>query len=193
MLKKSGGAWVIPTRAPSLADLSLYYQLRWGMDISAGRGIKNLTSGRTEDTEGDIVSDVFCEERYPGVWKWFHAFEAYISSLPNLETIIDDSGAGQEIWKEELRSSRPLEDGELLVPAAVGEHPRLDVQRGLVPGVSVSVAPDDTGRDDPTVGTLVKIGVEEVVIKPMERGELDVRVHFPRLGFVVKVVDRSRL
>jgi hypothetical protein len=32
-----------------------------------------------------------------------------------------------------------------------------------------------------------------VVIKPHEKAEVDVRVHFPRLGFVVKVVDGSKL
>jgi len=79
------------------------------------------------------------------------------------------------------------------VPTAVEQHPSLDAQRGLVPGVSVSVAPDDTGKDNPTVGTLVRIGVEEVVITPNERAEVDVRVHFPRLGFVVKGVEGARL
>ena len=62
-----------------------------------------------------------------------------------------------------------------------------------MPGARVSVAPDDTGRNFPTVGKLVKIGVEEVVIEPAEKAELDVRIHFPRLGFVVKRVEESRL
>jgi hypothetical protein len=57
----------------------------------------------------------------------------------------------------------------------------------------LSIAPDDTGRDNPTVGTLVRIGVEEVVIRPNEKAEVGVRVHFPRLGFVVRVVEGSRL
>jgi hypothetical protein len=43
------------------------------------------------------------------------------------------------------------------------------------------------------MGTLVKIGSEEVVIKPEEMGELDVRIHFPRLGFVVKAMGGSKL
>jgi hypothetical protein len=80
-----------------------------------------------------------------------------------------------------------------LVPAAVAQHLVLDKQRGLLPGVLVSVAPDDTGRGNPTVGTLVRIGVEEVVIQPIKAAEMEVRIHFPRLGFVVKVVEESRL
>ena len=74
----------------------------------------------------------------------------------------------------------------MIVPAAAPPHDLLDTQRGLTPGVVVNVAPDDTGRDNPTIGRLVTIGVEEVVIEPVTKGGLEVRIHFPRLGFVVK-------
>jgi hypothetical protein len=33
------GKWALPTKTPSLADVSLYYQLRWGIDIAAGKGV----------------------------------------------------------------------------------------------------------------------------------------------------------
>ncbi|KAF2708710.1 hypothetical protein K504DRAFT_381221 [Pleomassaria siparia CBS 279.74] len=184
------GTWVIPTPAPSLADLSLYYQLRWGTDIAQGKGVYNLTGGNVEEGGEDVVSQVWNEQRYPGTWKWFHAFEAHIASLPDLETTVPESDTS---WISALQKSEPLPDHLLLVPAAVEGNSKLDTQRGLVPGVAVSVAPDDTGRDDPTLGTLVKIGVEEVVIKTKNKGEVDVRIHLPRLGFTVKIVDRSRL
>lgn len=192
------GTWVIPTSKPSLADISLYYQLRWGVDIASGRGIYNLTAGGTEDTgekredEEDVTSRVWNQERYPGVWNWFHTLEAYIASLPNLEKEVNGEESSE--WKDSLKKARTIADEELLVPAAAEQLEGLDLQRGLGVGVLVSVAPDDTGRDSPTVGELVKIGVEEVVIKPNESAELEgVRVHFPRLGFVVKVVEGSRL
>lgn len=42
----------------------------------------------------------------------------------------------------------------------------------------------------PTIGTLVALSPEEVVITPRklegEPAEVDVRIHFPRLGFVVR-------
>lgn len=123
-----------------------------------------------------------------GVWNWFHTLEAYLGTLPDLEVREDG-----EAWKESLRKARTIGDEELLVPAAAEQLESLDVQRGLSVGALVSIAPDDTGRDHPTVGELVKMGVEEVVIRPLESKELDVRVHFPRLGFVVKVVEGSRL
>lgn len=182
---KTKGKWAIPTSTPSLADISLYYQLRWGIDIAAGRGIENLTGGGTKDTQEDVTGKVFNEERYPGLWAWFHALEKYIESLP------DKQVTNPEGWLNAVKESRILSSEESLLPTAV-EY-QTDVQRDLVPGVSVSVAPDDTGRDNPTIGTLVKIGVEEVVIKPSEKAEVDVMVHFPRLGFSVKVVEGAKL
>lgn len=184
------GTWVIPTKAPSLADISLYYQLRWALDISEGKGIYNLTAGGAQDKGEDVMAKVFSKERYPGTWNWFHALEAYIASLPDLEKTVD--GNSKE-WKDALKRTELLREENVLVPTTAGVHAELDVQRGLVKGAGVSVAPDDTGRDHPTLGTLVKIGVEEVVIRPAEKGELDVRIHFPRLGFVVKVVEGSKL
>lgn len=182
--------WLIPTPTPSLADISLYYQLRWGIDIAAGKGIYNLTAGGTSDTNEDVTKSVFNAERYPGVWRWFHAFEAWLATLPNRETVVAESDVS---WKDELRRTPLLSDEQVLVPAAAGPHPSLDMQRGLVPGASVSVVPDDTGRDNPTEGKLVRIGVEEVVIEPVGEAEISVRIHFPRVGFVVRVLDGSRL
>jgi glutathione S-transferase len=184
------GTWAIPTKTPSLADVSLYYQLRWGIDIAAGEGIYNLSGGCTPDTSEDVVGTVFNEQRYPSLWRWFHAFEAYIDTLSDLQITTLESDAG---WKNAIRGTTWLKEEDLLVAAAVEQHPSLEAKRGLVPGVSVSILPDDTGRDNPTIGTLVKIGVEEVVILPHEKAELKVRVHFPRLGFTVKVVEVSRL
>ncbi|KAF2728005.1 hypothetical protein EJ04DRAFT_120401 [Polyplosphaeria fusca] len=189
------GAWAMPTREPSLADVSLWYQIRWGVDIARGRGVYNLTAGgaqeggKGEDEEG--VGSVFNESRYPGVWRWFHEFEAWIEGLPDRETRGEGTTAAE--LAEVLNSADGLDEKELLVPAAAEPHTFLDEQRGLVPGALVSVAPDDTGRDFPTVGHLVKIGVEEVVIRPAEKGVVQGRIHFPRLGFVVRVVEGARL
>jgi hypothetical protein len=187
---KKAGAWAIPTATPSLADISLYYQLRWGIDIAAGRGIYNLSGGGTRDTHKDITGDVFNSTRYPGLWAWFHAFEAYVDSLPDTQTTLPQ---GSEDWKSTLRATPLLAGDDVLVPAAVQQHSSLDAQRGLVKGVSVSIAPDDTGKDNPTLGTLVAIGVEEVVIAPHDDAEIEVQVHFPRLGFVVRTVAPAKL
>lgn len=49
----------------------------------------------------------------------------------------------------------------------------------------------------PTIGTLLALSPEEIVIKPQQLGDtpatIDVRVHFPRLGFVVRPQRSARL
>jgi glutathione S-transferase len=55
---------------------------------------------------------------------------------------------------------------------------------GRQPGQTVTVTPDDTGRD-PVVGELVASDVHEIVIRRSDREIGEVCVHFPRAGFVV--------
>ena len=55
---------------------------------------------------------------------------------------------------------------------------------GRKPDQTVTVTPDDTGRD-PVVGELVASGVHEIVIRRSDPAVGEVCVHFPRAGFVV--------
>jgi glutathione S-transferase len=55
---------------------------------------------------------------------------------------------------------------------------------GRKPGQTVTVTPDDTGRD-PVVGELVASDVHEIVIRRSAREIGEVCVHFPRAGFMV--------
>jgi glutathione S-transferase len=55
---------------------------------------------------------------------------------------------------------------------------------GRKPGQTVTVTPDDTGRD-PVIGELVASGVHEIVIRRSDTAIGEVCVHFPRAGFVV--------
>ena len=57
---------------------------------------------------------------------------------------------------------------------------------GRKPGQTVSVTPDDTGRD-PVIGELIASNVFEIVI-PRSDHVGEVCVHFPRADFVVTVV-----
>lgn len=58
--------------------------------------------------------------------------------------------------------------------------------------ITVSIAPEDTGTAYPTLGNLVALSTEEAVITPPTRPRIGrVRLHFPRLGFVVKPVSSS--
>jgi hypothetical protein len=54
----------------------------------------------------------------------------------------------------------------------------------------------DRHNNSPTIGWLVDLSPEEVVIKPLELETpafIDVRVHFPRLGFVVRPFQKAKL
>jgi glutathione S-transferase len=66
--------------------------------------------------------------------------------------------------------------------ASATPDPRDPAGREL--GQTVTVTPDDTGRD-PVIGELVALGVREIVIRRSDREGGEVCVHFPRAGFVV--------
>src|SRR3954470_15348282 len=55
---------------------------------------------------------------------------------------------------------------------------------GRKPGQTVTVTPDDTGRD-PVIGELVASEVHEIVLRRSDPAIGEVCVHFPRAGFVV--------
>jgi glutathione S-transferase len=134
------GGWIFATENPSLADIALWYQLRWGIDIAAGRGIYNLTGGGTTDLFKDVTSSVFNEKRYPSLWQWFHAFEKHIEGLPVVQKDCSEDEA-VKILKEYNGEKMDF----LRTPAT--PHWDLDGQNGLITGAKVSIAPDDTGRN----------------------------------------------
>ena len=61
---------------------------------------------------------------------------------------------------------------------------------GLVEGATVGVVPSDYAFDE-VVGRLVGLDDNEVVVERSDDRAGTVRVHFPRIGFHVKVVDRK--
>ena len=184
--------WIFSTRSPSLADVSVYYQLSWGSDIAAGRLIDNLTAGGTSDTATEGATSIFNAKRYPGVFTWYKTMERYLNNLTSTET-------KDPPWEDvltQMKKSPALGKKSVLLPTPRSSHVELDRKCGLLEGATVSVAPDDTGRDNPTIGTLVTLSPEEVVIKPQvldKAAAVEVRVHFPRLGFVVRPVDQAKL
>lgn len=111
--------------------------------MAAGRGLNNLTGGGTPDTDGEGIQSVFNPTRYPGLHRWYLAMKDYFKGLPDTETIaISPSETIQSIRDAELAPSPPL------IPTPARAHSDLDKQIGLSPGMEVSVAPDDTGRNE---------------------------------------------
>lgn len=192
--------WIFDGPSPSTADIALWYQLDWAEKISRGQGIADLTGGGTQDGEGEGIQSVFNAERYPQLTAWFERVERHFDALPDTETRVERvDDAGRERVLTNLRQSRCADEEKIpLITTPAAPHAALDARIGLVPGVQVSVAPDDTGRESPTVGTLLALTPEEVVVAPQA---IDgraarvgrVRIHFPRVGFVVRPMDRQRL
>lgn len=62
----------------------------------------------------------------------------------------------------------------------------------LKKGSMVKVSPADFGRNYPTIGKLVGLDREEVVLE-VQGSQGCVRCHFPRLGFIIKNISSSKL
>ncbi len=74
-----------------------------------------------------------------------------------------------------------------IAAAATPEPARASVEgeaQGLKPGMTVSVMPDDYGRN-PVTGEIVFIDPQEIAVRRQAEGAGEVVVHFPRAGFWV--------
>jgi hypothetical protein len=68
----------------------------------------------------------------------------YFASLPSTEIRALDARAAMQ----QLKEYKPEKWKPLVLPTPAKPHFDLDRKTGLVPGVKVSVVPDDTGRDE---------------------------------------------
>lgn len=144
LLAETGGPWIFSTSTPSLADISIYYQLLWGEDISSGRYSDNISEGEVQnDTPGEVISEVFNSERYPAVVTWYRRMRAYFEELPSTEKKLNI-----EQVLDEMKRSPSLGPRSLLLPTPSSAHTGLNEKIGLQEGALVSVVPDDTGRDE---------------------------------------------
>lgn len=144
LLAETGGPWIFSTPTPSLADISIYYQLLWGEDISSGRYSNNISEGEVQnDAPGDVMSQVFNSERYPSIVTWYRRMRAYFDGLPSTEKKADI-----EQVLDDMKRSPALGPKSLLLPTPRSTHAELDAKTGLQEGSLVSVVPDDTGRDE---------------------------------------------
>ena len=194
---KDGENWILRTPTPGAADVNLYFMFKWGRDIAKGVGVSNLTAGELPEMSLEGVENLFTEKRFPGIWKWYEDVERYWEGLPNVEaTIVEDGDrSGVEKVLKALISVNGSGEDIPMLPTPYPWNEALDAKSGLTIGQQVSVAPDDTGRDDPIYGSFLKLSAEEVVIQPSGKSMVEgVRIHFPRVGFVFKPIRReSRL
>lgn len=135
--------WLMSTSTPSLADISVWYQLKWGSDISKGRLIDNLTAGGTHATFERGAEQVLNHKRYPSLYSWYHKFSDHIDKPGAKEfaaTSIDEI-------VHQMKEVPVSASAEWLLPTLSRSLVELDRECGLIMGEQVSVTPDDTGRD----------------------------------------------
>ena len=141
-------SFIFSTSAPSLADISLYYELEWCDNVSSGRYSENISEGELsnesdhEELEG--MKPVFNAQRYPGLYTWFKTMKTYLDNLPSTEQSGDDV---DEVLKQ-IRESPAIGQQSLLLPTPRSTHVETDQKRGMNEGVMVAIAPDDTGKDE---------------------------------------------
>ncbi|ESK97607.1 glutathione s-transferase [Moniliophthora roreri MCA 2997] len=154
---KDGREWLFDTEAPSLADVAVHFVYSWL------RPMRN-------------AHPLFNEAKFPTALKWLDRLSSRISEA-------NKKNAPQRISGDEaakLIASAPFE------PYNVVGFDSTEAQRlGLQSGQTISVTPDDNGRNYPTVGKLVALNDEEICIEV--KGSSGIfRCHFPRIGFTAR-------
>ncbi|KAF8491017.1 hypothetical protein JB92DRAFT_3147761 [Gautieria morchelliformis] len=169
-----GRTWFLDTDTPGYADVSLHFALTWMRSFRATR-------------------PVFAPAQYPFTVAWLNNLDALLTqkraAAPHALTKISGADAARAIF------AAPVLDPPLGAPAV---DPLEATRLALKPGARVSVRPDDTGKEVETIGTLVALSREEVVLETEARaapggaGPAALRVHFPRLGYVVVAVGAAQ-
>jgi len=154
-----GREWLLDTEIPGLADISAHATFGW---IAI---FKNLR-------------DLFDPETVPYTAAWITRLREYLKAAQasNVATV------------QKLTSDQAL---KLVQAGDVEDHAGFDAAEagrlGLMPGQTVAVTPTDTGKNHPTVGTLIGLNREEVVILVKGTCSTPLHVHFPRLNFSIRV------
>lgn len=157
-----GEKWVCGTSAPGLADVALWAQVAWGVGIAVGRGVGDLTgygavdggndgvAERENARAGEWVGRVWCEERYPGLWRWFQEFEAFVEGSPVVEEVVDgvSDEEKERVVVERLAGLEEVGLRESMIGMPAGGEGALDDVVGLTKGTEVVITPDDTGRGE---------------------------------------------
>jgi len=153
-----GRGWLFDTQLPGLADLSVYFVYSW-IQLFWKKGL-------------------FDPKKFPKSLQWISRIDVFLKHKEAAAAIRSDISGDQAA---KLIGSSSYEPYDVIGFDQI-EAKRLGVQAGE----SVAVAPDDSGRKHPTIGKLVALNREELVLETKGSTRSLIRCHFPRLGFTVK-------
>jgi len=158
--------WLFDSELPSLADISVHFVLAWAKSF---------------DKKGSL----FDEKRVPNTLKWINHLNKFLHKLKVTQALpvtLDGLAAAQKIVSSSHESYS-------VVGFDFIEATRLDLKKGQM----VQVTAEDNSCNYHTIGKLVALNREEVVLEVQGSKGL-IRCHFPRLGFSIKTLSlESRL
>ncbi|KAH6914943.1 hypothetical protein BKA70DRAFT_1257517 [Coprinopsis sp. MPI-PUGE-AT-0042] len=157
-----GRTWLFDTEAPSLADVSIHFVLAWSKAFPAAQPL-------------------WKDNKFPLTEQWVGRFNEYLKEHQKQAEVIKGDEAGKLVFGSSHESYDIVGFDEI-----EAEHLRLKLHD------TVSIAPDDTGRNHPTSGKLVALSKEEVIIE-IAAPSGTVRCHFPRLGYVITASQTANL
>ena len=148
LFDSGNNSFIFSTASPSLADISLYYELEWCDNISSGRYSEHISEGEipneSDHKELEGMRPVFNAQRYPGLYTWFKTMKTYLDNLSSTE----QSGEDVDSMLKQMRESPAIGRQSLLLPTPRSTHVETDQKRGMKEGAMVAIAPDDTGKDE---------------------------------------------
>jgi len=150
--------WLFDSELPSLADISVHFVLAWAKSF---------------DRKGSL----FDVKRIPNTLQWINRVNEFLNKLRLTQTppaSLDGLIAAQRI----VSSNHEFY-------SVVGFDSIEATRLGLKEGQVIQVTAEDNARNYHTVGKLVALNQEEVVLEVQGSKGL-IRCHFPRLGFSIK-------
>jgi glutathione S-transferase len=154
--------WILGTKGPTVADIDAVWPFEWLV----------VDHGMRESLPEELISEMI----YPKAYAWIRRFMGLVekrkATCPT-PTMLD----GKTMASSTLGAASSTNDIGFIA------NDPLDGKQGD----QVSVFPSDYGQMDPTIGALVSLSTNEVVI----RNDKDVYVHFPRWNFAIKKIIPS--
>ncbi|KAG9187909.1 hypothetical protein G6011_05780 [Alternaria panax] len=160
-----GREWILSTQEPSLADIDAVWPFKW-----------LISDPRMKES---LPAEQFNAKTYPKVFAWVKRF---VTELEKKKEMLPKPSAldGKAMGKRTLDAAIPPE-----TIAFVNAN-----SQGLKYGDEVEIKPSDYGQMGKTVGTLVGLTINEVVIRNLK----DVHVHFPRWNFAIsRIASKPRI
>ncbi|KAF9924273.1 hypothetical protein FBU30_005717 [Linnemannia zychae] len=158
------GGWILGTKAPSMADCSVYAMVWW---LLAAKSATEFVSPQS----------------YPSLFAWWAQMNAFMKH--HRHTTQDGVKISGEEALQIARDAAASSKGEYVL---TGEGMHAAEKRKV--GDLVTVSPNDYGKI-PVRGRIVEINKERICIRPEyddkedKKERLDVYVHFPRNGYII--------